>query len=237
LIILCFLSEVKGMDIGMIQKYLKVPLSTITLAASQTLYMVAFSLIAGAILGMILAIIIVLTRPNGLLENKLVFFVISTIVNIVRSVPFIIMMVTIMPFTKFVVGTRIGTTAALIPLIVHIAPYLARLFENSILEVNDGIIEAAQSMGATTFQVIWYFLLPEARASLVLALTTGTIGLVGATAMAGAVGAGGVGNLALIYGYERLNMPLMIVTVIILVVIVQLIQNFGNTIAQKLRHI
>jgi D-methionine transport system permease protein len=221
----------------MIENYLKVPGSTIALAASQTLYMVGWSLAAGAVLGMILAIILVLTRPDGLLENKVAFFLISTTVNIVRSVPFIIMMVAIMPLTKLVVGTRVGTVAALIPLIVHVAPYLARLFESSLLEVNTGIIEAAQSMGATTSQVIWYFLIPEAKASLILALTTGTIGLLGATAMAGAIGAGGVGNLALTYGYERLNMPLMIVTVIILVVIVQLIQTLGNVIARKLRHI
>lgn len=221
----------------MIENYLKVPGSTIALAASQTLYMVGWSLAAGAVLGMILAILLILTRPEGLLENKVVFFFISTTVNIVRSVPFIIMMVAIMPLTKFVVGTRVGTVAALIPLIVHVAPYLARLFESSLLEVNTGIIEAAQSMGATTSQVIWYFLIPEAKASLILALTTGTIGLLGATAMAGAIGAGGVGNLALTYGYERLNMPLMIVTVIILVILVQLIQTLGNVIARKLRHI
>ncbi|WP_349671879.1 methionine ABC transporter permease [Lacrimispora sp.] len=220
----------------MIENYLKVPGSTIALAASQTLYMVGWSLAAGAVLGMILAIILVLTRPDGLLENRIIFFIFSTTVNIVRSVPFIIMMVAIMPLTKLVVGTRVGTIAALIPLIVHIAPYLARLFESSLLEVNTGIIEAAQSMGATTPQVIWYFLIPEAKASLILALTTGTIGLLGATAMAGAIGAGGVGNLALTYGYERLNMPLMIVTVIILVVIVQLIQSLGNVIARELRH-
>ncbi|WP_333646501.1 methionine ABC transporter permease [Lacrimispora sp.] len=221
----------------MIESYLRVPGSTLALAASQTLYMVGWSLVAGALLGMLLAIVLVLTRPDGLLENNAVFFITSTTVNIVRSVPFIIMMVAIMPFTKAVVGTRVGTVAALIPLIVHVAPYLARLFEGSLLEVNTGIIEAAQTMGASTVQVIWYFLIPEARASLVLALTTGTIGLLGATAMAGAIGAGGVGNLALVYGYERLNMPLMAVTVIILVVLVQLIQSLGNVAARKLRHI
>jgi len=220
----------------MIEEYLKVPASTILLSASQTIYMVAVSLIAGALLGIILAIILVLTRPKGLFQNKTFYFILNTIVNIVRSVPFIILMVAIMPMTKFIIGTRIGTTAALIPLICHIAPYLARLFENSMLEVDEGIIEAAQSMGATTSQVIWYFMMPEARSSLILALTTGTIGLLGATAMAGAIGAGGVGNLALTYGYERLNMPLMIATVVILIIIVQLIQSFGNVVAQRFRH-
>jgi D-methionine transport system permease protein len=221
----------------MIQEFLKVPASTLWLAASQTVYMVCFSLLAGTVLGMALALVMVLTRPYGLLANRPVFFVVSSLVNIIRSVPFIILLVAIMPFTKFVVGTRIGTTAALVPLIVNIAPYLARLFENSVLEVSEGIIEAAKSMGATTWQTIWHFLLPEARASLVLSVTTGTIGLLGSTAMAGVIGAGGVGNLAINYGYERLNMPLMAVTVLILVVAVQLIQTLGNIAAQKLRHL
>jgi D-methionine transport system permease protein len=220
----------------MIETFLKVPASTLTLAASQTMFMVGWSLLAGAILGILLAIVLVLTRPGGILENKILFFLISTTVNIVRSVPFIIMMVAIMPVTKWIVGTRVGTVAALIPLIVHVAPYLARLFESSLLEVDSGIVETAQSMGATTFQIIWNFLLPEAKASLVLALTTGTIGLLGSTAMAGAIGAGGVGNLALAYGYERLNTPLMVVTVIILIVFVQLIQSVGNFISLRLRH-
>ena len=115
------------------------------------------------------------------------------------------------------------------------APYLARLFENSILEVNKGIIEAAQSMGASHFEVIWHFLLPEAKGSLILSITTGTIGLIGATAMAGAIGAGGVGDLALTYGYERLNFPLMLFTVVILIIFVQIIQTIGNYFARRTR--
>ena len=199
--------------------------------------MVAVSLVAGAILGMLIAIVLVLTRERGPLENKWVFNILGAIVNIVRSIPFIIFIVAVMPLTKFIVGTRIGTTAAIIPLVLHVAPYLARLFESSLLEVQGGIIEAAQSMGATTWQIIRYFLLPEAMPSLMLAITTGTIGLLGSTAMAGAIGAGGVGNLALTYGYERLNMPLMAVTVIILIILVQIIQSLGNYLAQRFRHV
>ncbi|MCD8150971.1 MAG: ABC transporter permease [Clostridiales bacterium] len=199
--------------------------------------MVGWSLVAGAVLGMLLAIVMVLTRPGGLHANRMVFFVVSTVVNVVRSVPFIILMVTIMPLTKIIVGTRVGTTAALVPLIVHVGPYLARLFENSMLEVDNGIIEAAQSMGATTPQVIWYILIPEAKAALVLALTTGTIGLLGSTTMAGTIGGGGVGNLALTYGYERMNTPLMIVTVILLVALVQILQSIGDTISRRMRHL
>lgn len=221
----------------MIQEYLHVPASTLILAANQTIYMVAVSLLAGAALGMLIALILVMTRERGPLENKWIFNILSAIVNIVRSIPFIIFIVAVMPLTKFIVGTRIGTTAAIIPLVLHVAPYLARLFENSLLEVQGGIIEAAQSMGATTWQIIRYFLLPEAMPSLMLAVTTGTIGLLGSTAMAGAIGAGGVGNLALTYGYERLNMPLMAVTVIILIILVQLIQSLGNYLAQRFRHV
>jgi len=221
----------------MIQEYLRVPASTLIEAANQTIYMVAVSLVAGAILGMLIAIILVLTRERGPLENKWVFNILGAIVNIVRSIPFIIFIVAVMPLTKFIVGTRIGTTAAIIPLVLHVAPYLARLFESSLLEVQGGIIEAAQSMGATTWQIIRYFLLPEAMPSLMLAITTGTIGLLGSTAMAGAIGAGGVGNLALTYGYERLNMPLMAVTVIILIILVQIIQSLGNYLSQRFRHV
>lgn len=221
----------------MIQEYLHVPASTLIEAANQTIYMVAVSLVAGAILGMLIAIILVMTRERGPLENKWFFNILGAIVNIIRSIPFIIFIVAVMPLTKFIVGTRIGTTAAIIPLVLHVAPYLARLFESSLLEVQGGIIEAAQSMGATTWQIIRYFLLPEAMPSLMLAITTGTIGLLGSTAMAGAIGAGGVGNLALTYGYERLNMPLMAVTVIILIVLVQIIQSLGNYLAQRFRHV
>lgn len=220
----------------MFLEYFKVPASIVAEACCQTLYMVGLSLIVGAVLGMILALVIVLTKPDGLWENGVFYSVISTCVNIIRSIPFIILIVAIMPLTKFLAGTRVGTTAALIPLVVHITPYLSRLFENSLLEVDSGVIEAAKSMGATTRQIIWHFLLPEAKPSLILALTTGTIGLLGSTASAGAVGAGGVGNLALMYGYQRMNTPLMLLTVFILIVFVQLIQMAGNKIAQRLRH-
>ena len=173
---------------------LGVPGSQLLLAAEQTLYMVFLSLFIGTILGLIIAVTLVVTNPNGIVKNSIVYTITNTIVNIVRSVPFIILMVFILPLTKMIVGTRVGTTAAIVPLVIFIAPYLARLFENSILEVNKGIIEAAQSMGASHFEVIWHFLLPEAKGSLILSITTGTIGLIGATAMAGAIGAGGVGD-------------------------------------------
>jgi D-methionine transport system permease protein len=221
---------------GELMMDLGVPNAQILLAAEQTIYMVFVSLALGTLLGMIMAVILVLTNENGILKNKPVYFVLNTIVNIIRSVPFIILMVFILPLTKEIVGTRVGTTAALVPLVIFIAPYLTRLFENSLLEVDYGIVEAAQAMGASHFEVVWHFLLPEARSSLILSITTGTIGLLGATAMAGVIGAGGVGDLALTYGYERLNFPLMLFTVIILVLFVQIIQSFGNYFAAKVRN-
>lgn len=198
--------------------------------------MVFVSLAAGTVLAMIMAFALVLTRSDSILPNRFIYGILNTIINTVRSVPFIILMVFIMPLTKMVVGTRIGTTAALVPLVIFIAPYLTRLFENSLLDVDRGIIEAAQAMGASYFEIIWYFLLPEAKGSLILSITTGTIGLLGATAMAGAIGAGGVGDLALTYGYERMNTPLMFLTVVILIIFVQIIQTVGNHFAFKSRN-
>lgn len=206
------------------------------LAAKQTAYMVFVSLAAGTVLAMIMAFALVLTRSDSILPNRFIYGILNTIINTVRSVPFIILMVFIMPLTKMVVGTRIGTTAALVPLVIFIAPYLTRLFENSLLDVDRGIVEAAQAMGASYFEIIWYFLLPEAKGSLILSITTGTIGLLGATAMAGAIGAGGVGDLALTYGYERMNTPLMFLTVVILIIFVQIIQTVGNHFAFKSRN-
>lgn len=227
---------VRDIMIDQFFELLGIPTSQIAQSANQTLYMLFVSLFLGSVIGLILAVTLVLTNKDGILRNRYVFFSVNTFINIVRSIPFIILMVFIMPFTKLLVGTRIGTTAAIVPLTVFIAPYLARLFENSFLEVDKGIIEAAKSMGATTFQIIWHFLLPEARASLILSVTTGTIGLLGATAMAGAIGGGGVGDLALTYGYERMNFPLMLFTVIVLIVFVQVIQSLGNFLAFRSRN-
>lgn len=201
----------------------------------DTVYMISISLFIGALIGIPLGILLVITRPGGIIENKMIFKVINPIVNIVRSLPFIILLVAIVPFTRLIVQTSIGTAAAIVPLIIYIAPYIARLVENSILEVDGGIIEAADSMGATPLQTIWHFMLPEAFGSLILSLTTATIGLLGATAMAGAVGGGGVGDLAISYGYQRFDSFIMLVTVIVLIIFVQLLQSVGNWLAAKAR--
>lgn len=201
----------------------------------DTFYMVGFSLLIGSLLGIPLGIILIIARPGGILENKLIYNLLNPIINAVRSLPFIILLVAIIPFTRLIVQTSIGTAAAIVPLIIYVTPFIARLVENSILEVNEGIIEAAESMGATPLQTIRHFLLPEAMGSLILSLTTASISLLSATAMAGAVGGGGIGDLAISYGYERFDSFIMLVTVIVLIIIVQFIQSLGNMLAKKVR--
>ena len=201
----------------------------------DTLYMVAISLLFSAIIGLPLGILLVITRKGHILDNKWIFNILNPVINILRSVPFIILLVAIIPLTRLIVGSAIGTTAAIVPLVFYAAPYIARLVENSLLEVDKGIIEAAQSMGATVPQIIFKFLIPEGLSSLILTFTTATIGLVGASAMAGAVGAGGVGDLAITYGYQRFDTMTMIVTVAALVIIVQLLQSTGNMVSKQIR--
>ncbi|HCY8837220.1 TPA: ABC transporter permease [Staphylococcus aureus] len=203
-------------------------------ALYETLYMVSIALFLGAVIGIPLGVLLVITRKQGIWPNIVIHQVLNPLINILRSLPFIILLIAIVPFTKLVVGTSIGTTAAIVPLTVYVAPYIARLVENSLLEVDEGIIEAAKAMGASP-QIIRYFLIPEALGSLVLAITTAIIGLIGSTAMAGAVGGGGIGDLALVYGYQRFDTTVIIITVIVLVIIVQVIQTLGNVLARFIR--
>lgn len=212
-----------------------ITLERLFLSIHQSTYMILVALFIGTLVGVPLGVLLVLTRSDGILRNKYVFFVLSNVINIVRSIPFVILLIFIMPVTRSLIGTTIGSTAAIVPLVCYISPFLARLIESSLLEVDKGIIEAAEAMGANTFEIIWHFILPEALGSLILALTTGTISLIGASAMAGTIGGGGVGDLALTYGYQRMNTPLMVITVIILVVFVQLIQTLGNNLSRKIR--
>ncbi|MBQ4866864.1 ABC transporter permease [Priestia megaterium] len=216
---------------------LEVSQELILAALWETLYMVSASLLFGALIGIPLGILLVVTRKGHILENRVIFSILNPIVNIFRSIPFIILLVAIIPFTRFIVGTTIGTTAAIVPLVLHIGPYMARLVENSLLEVNEGIIEAAQAMGASKTQIVFRFLIPEAFPSLILSLTTVTIGLIGATAMAGAIGGGGLGDLAITYGYQRFSTITIVVTVVFLIIIVQGIQSLGNIIERKIRRV
>ncbi|ALC83000.1 MULTISPECIES: methionine ABC transporter permease [Bacillus] len=212
-----------------------ITLDQFLLAINETLFMVGMSLLIGSLIGIPLGILLVVTRPGGVLQNQGIYAILNPIINIVRSLPFIILLVAIIPFTRLIVNTSIGTSAAIVPLIIYIAPYIGRLVENSLLEVNPGILEAAEAMGATPFQVIWHFLLPEAFGSLILSLTTATIGLIGATAMAGVVGGGGVGDLAISYGYQRFDTVVVVATVVVLVIFVQGIQSTGTLLARKVR--
>ncbi|PKH12180.1 MULTISPECIES: methionine ABC transporter permease [Planomicrobium] len=201
----------------------------------ETIYMTGVAFLFSVIIGFILGLLLVVTRKGHLLENEPVSKVLNVIINIFRSVPFIILMVAIIPLTRIIVGTSIGTAAAIVPLVFYAGPYIARLIENSLLEVDKGVIEAAQAMGASPFQIVFRFLIPEALSSLVLALTIAIVGLIGASAMAGAIGGGGLGDLAITYGYQRFDTLVMVVTVAILVVLVQGVQSGGNLLSRRVR--
>ncbi|WP_297425790.1 methionine ABC transporter permease [uncultured Acinetobacter sp.] len=201
-------------------------------ALQETMHMVFFALLFGCMWGLIQAIIVWTTRPQGILPNKVIYHGLNPIINALRSLPFIILLIAVIPLTKFLVGSSIGTWAAIVPLTIYIGPYIGRLIEISLLEVNEGIVESAQAMGATPTQIIFKFVLPEARSSVILNLTTATISLIGATAMAGAVGAGGIGDLAISYGYQRFDTSVVILTVIVLLILVQIVQMLGEWLAK-----
>lgn len=205
-------------------------------ATGETLYMVAVSTLLAYLFGLPLGIILVVTSPGHILPNPWVERTLGTLINILRSAPFIILLVALIPFTRAVIGTSVGTTAAIVPLVISAAPFVARVVESSLKEVPYGVIEAALSMGASPQQIIQKVLIPEAKASLILGVAITTISVIGYTAMAGAVGGGGLGDLAIQYGYNRFRTDIMIVTVVILVVIVQFIQSLGTTLARKLTH-
>lgn len=197
-------------------------------ATLDTIYMTFISTFLAFIIGLILAIILVLTKRNGLMPNRVVYSSLDLIVNVLRSFPFIILIIVLFPLTKIIVGTSIGTSAAIIPLTIGSAPFIARLIENAMNEVDYGIIEAALSFGANKSQIIFRVMLPEALPSIINAITLTLIVIVGFTAMAGTVGGGGLGDVAMRYGFQRFRPDIMAYTVIILIVLVQVIQMIGN---------
>ena len=203
-------------------------------ALGETVYMVVVSMIIATIIGVPLGVLLHTTSKGQILESLAVNRIVGAIVNAVRSIPFIILLVAIIPFTRLLVGSAIGTTAAMVPLVIAAIPFIGRQVETSLKEVPFGLVEAAQSMGATPAQIIWKVLLPESMSSIVAQLTTVIISLVGESAMAGAVGGGGLGDLAIRYGYQRFRPEIMLATVIILIVLVQLVQFVGNTLAKRL---
>lgn len=197
-------------------------------ATLDTLYMTFVSTFLAFIIGLGLAIILVITNKNGLKPNKAIYNALDIIVNTLRSFPFIILIIVLFPFTKFIVGTSIGTTAAIVPLTIGSAPFIARLIENAMNEVDHGIIEAALSYGTTKTQIIFKVIFIEALPSIINAITLTLIVVIGFTAMAGAVGGGGLGDVAMRYGFQRFRPDIMAYTVIILIAMVQIIQSSGN---------
>ena len=206
----------------------------LTKALGETVYMVAVSMIIATLLGVPLGVLLQTTKKGGILEAPALNKAVGGVVNAVRSIPFIILMVAIIPFTRLIVGSAIGTTAAMVPLVIAAIPFIGRQVETSLTEVPYGLVEAALSMGATPVQIIRRVLLPEAMPRIIQQLTTVVISLVGESAMAGAIGGGGLGDLAIRYGYQRFRPDVMIATVIILIVLVQLVQFLGNLLAKRL---
>lgn len=200
----------------------------------ETIYMVPVSTVLAYLFGIPLGIILVITSPGHIAENKLINAVLGFIVNIFRSIPFIILSVFLIPFTKWIVGTFIGTTAVIVPLTVAAIPFVARMVESSLKEIPWGVIEAALAMGASPMQIIRKVLIPESKPSLVLGATITTITLIGYSAMAGFVGGGGLGDIAMRYGFYRYETELMLIVIVVLILLVQALQMIGDLIAARL---
>ena len=203
-------------------------------ALAETVRMVVVSMAAATVVGIPLGILLVTTAKGGILACVPLNRVVAAIVNALRSIPFIILMVAIIPFTRLVAGSSIGTTAAMVPLTIASIPFIGRQVETTLREVPYGIIEAALAMGATPFQIIRHVYLPEAMSGIVAQLTTVVIALIGESAMAGAIGGGGLGDLAIRYGYQRFRPEIMLATVVVLIALVQLVQFAGNSLAKRL---
>ena len=200
----------------------------------DTLYMTLMSTLFGYVLGLPMGIILTVTDKDGIRPNAAVYKVLDVIVNILRSVPFLILLILVMPFTKAIVGKTYGSTATIVPLVIAAAPFIARMVESSLKEVDPGVIEAAVSMGAGTGTVIWKVMLAEARTSLLVGVTIAIGTILGYSAMAGTVGGGGLGYIAIQYCYYRYETEIMIVTVVVLVVLVQILQSIGMMVSRKL---
>ena len=202
----------------------------------DTLLMTIVSTFFAYVIGIPLGVLCVLTSPKGLMPHRIFNMVLGWIINIGRSIPFIILLVALIPFTRFIVGTSLGVPGAIVPLVISAAPFIARMVEQSIEEVDGGLVEAAQSFGANTWEIVYKVFLREALPSLVRGFAIVFITILGYSAMAGCVGAGGLGDIAIRYGYQRYQDDVMIATVIILIVIVQIVQSACNFAARKMEH-
>ncbi|HGE2231105.1 TPA: methionine ABC transporter permease [Pseudomonas aeruginosa] len=200
----------------------------IWLASVDTFWTLGGSLLFTVVLGLPLGVLLFLTGPRQMFEQKAVYTLLSLVVNILRSLPFIILLIVMIPLTVLITGTSLGVAGAIPPLVVGATPFFARLVETALREVDKGIIEATQAMGASTRQIIWNALLPEARPGIIAAITVTAITLVSYTAMAGVVGAGGLGDLAIRFGYQRFQTDVMVVTVVMLLILVQILQTVGD---------
>ncbi len=224
------------MSFDSVTQWLNLNSSLLLGATWETLYMVAVSGIIGFAVGIPLGVILHITKKSGLAENSKLNTLLGAVVNIGRSVPFLVLMVAIIPLTKLLVGTFIGTTAAIVPLTIGAIPFVARLVEGALLEIPSGLVEAAQSMGATPSQIITKVLLPEALPTIINAATITLVTLVSYSAMAGTVGGGGLGDVAIRYGFHRYDVVIMTVTVVMLIVLVQIIQSIGDAIVRRVDH-
>ncbi|MBO0440932.1 methionine ABC transporter permease [Candidatus Enterococcus ikei] len=202
----------------------------------ETLYMVFWTAIIAGILGTLLGVIMVAVGPEGILKNSIIYNILEKIINVCRSIPFIIMLALIQPITRFLTGTTIGTTAALVPLVIGVIPFFARQIENALLEVDPGVIEAAESMGTSPLGIIFRVYLVEGLPSIIRVSSVTIINLIGLTAMAGAIGAGGLGNLAITRGYNRFQTDVTIVATLIILVLVFASQFISNTLIKKTSH-
>ncbi|WP_110250880.1 methionine ABC transporter permease [Streptohalobacillus salinus] len=194
--------------------------------------MVTISLVFSIIIGLPLGVLLVITR-TGTGNKRWTYRVLNIVINTIRSIPFIILLFALLPFTRVLVGTSMGVRGVIVPLVIFTAPYLARLMESALLEVDRGVIEAYQAMGIKPIQIVWHVMIREAKPSIILGVTIALIGLIGATAMAGLVGAGGLGDVAYRFGHVRYQPEVMYVTIVILVILIQLIQSLGNTMSAK----
>lgn len=202
----------------------------------DTLYMTLGSTAIAYVIGLPLGILLTVCGKEGLKPNAIIYRILDIICNIIRSIPFLILLILLIPFTRAIVGKSYGSTATIVPLVVCAAPYIARTVESALNEVDPGVIEAAKSMGASTFQIIFHVLLVEARTALVVGATITTGLLLGYSAMSGTVGGGGLGDIAVRYGYYRWQTDIMIITVVLLILLFQIIQNIGMRIASKIDH-
>ena len=209
--------------------------SELVAALWETIYVVVVSTFFSGIFGSGVAILMIITGPNGLKPNKAIYGVLDVAVNLLRSFPFIILLIAIIPLTRLIAGTSIGSTASIVPLTIAATPFVARLMEGSLLEVDRGVVEAARSFGASTTQIIFGVMIKEAMPAIVLNWAIVAINLLGYSAMAGVVGGGGLGDLAIKYGYNRFQTDVMVYSVAILIVIVQVIQYAGNYVYEKIR--